>query len=56
MTMEFVMLFNFVVGYSVPNKAKLTQTSFESKLPSSHLEKESTGLPSSPFTSWTWMG
>ena len=28
MTMEFVMLFNFVVGYSVPNKAKLTQTSY----------------------------
>ena len=28
MTMESIMLFNFVVGYSVPNKAKLTQTSY----------------------------
>ena len=27
MAMESIMLFNFVVGYSVPNKAKLTQTS-----------------------------
>lgn len=28
MLMESVTLFNFVVGYSVPNKAKLTQTSY----------------------------
>ena len=28
MTMESIMLFNFVVGYSVPNKAKSTQTSY----------------------------
>ena len=65
MVMESVTLLDFVVEYSVPNKAKLTRTRLfllfkdvllRAKLPvaSSYLEMV-TELTSSPFTSWSWM-
>ena len=63
--MEPVTLLDFVVGYSVPNKAKLTRTRLfllfkdvllRVKLPvaSNYLEMVAE-LPSSPFTSWSWI-
>jgi len=62
MVKESVTLLDFVVGYSVPKKAKFIEELFfllfkdvllESKLPfaSNYLEKKFTQLPSSPFTS-----